>query len=59
VSIDAYYHQNDDDGGESYFKALETSGVIYYSSFLEPTKGTEWAEDDLPTLYPKLWAKFN
>jgi len=24
-----------------------------------PTKGTDWTEDQLPSLYPKLWAKFH
>jgi hypothetical protein len=24
-----------------------------------PTKGNDWTEDQLPSLLPKLWAKFN
>ncbi|RPE12806.1 DUF4240 domain-containing protein [Chitinophaga lutea] len=24
-----------------------------------PTKGTDWTEDQLPVLYPRLWAKFH
>jgi len=49
---DAY---NDDNGPRNvaYDKGLS------YDSPAQPTKGTDWKAEELPKMYPKLWAKFH
>ncbi len=39
--------------------AVERDPQLDYDMGAPPTKGTEWQTAQLPTLYPKLWARFH
>ena len=39
--------------------AMERDPQLDYDMGAPPTKGTDWKTEDLPKLYPRLWAKFH
>ena len=39
--------------------AMEKDPKLDYDMGAPPTKGTDWTVEQLPNLYPKLWAKFH
>jgi len=50
--------QEDDDNSDSFPRnATYERGLDYDSGSF--TKGEDWTEEQLPTLLPRLWAKFN
>lgn len=57
VADDAYESKNGD--GEDLPRDIAAGKGLSYDFGAPDTKGTDWEEDDLPRLYPKLWAIFN
>ncbi len=39
--------------------AMKRDPQLDYDMGAPPTKGTDWKTEDLPKLYPRLWAKFH
>jgi hypothetical protein len=39
--------------------AVEKDPQLHYDMGAPPTKGKDWQTNELPKLYPKLWAKFH
>ena len=44
---------------ESFPRDVAFKKGLSYDFGTPPTKGTDWTEEQLPKLYPKLWAKFH
>ncbi|MBX3252713.1 MAG: DUF4240 domain-containing protein [Chitinophagaceae bacterium] len=44
---------------ETFPRNVAYKSGLDYDFGAPPTKGTDWTEDQLPKLYPKLWAKFH
>lgn len=44
---------------ETFPRSVAYKNGLDYDYGAPPTKGTDWVTEQLPTLYPKLWAKFN
>ena len=51
--------KEDDDKDDSFPRNFAFKKGIDYDFGAPPTKGTDWTTEQLPKLYPKLWAKFN
>ncbi|GAB2966522.1 hypothetical protein GCM10027048_41270 [Hymenobacter coalescens] len=59
VATQAYARQTGrkEDEDETFPRAVALAHGLSYD-FAPPTKGTDWEEEDLPKLLPKLWKKF-
>ncbi|WP_395077879.1 DUF4240 domain-containing protein [Flavobacterium sp.] len=44
---------------ESFPRDIAIERGLDYDFGAPPTKGIDWKEEDLPKIYPKLWAKFS
>jgi Protein of unknown function (DUF4240) len=51
--------KEDDDKNDSFPRNFAIKTGLVYDFGAPPTKGADWTTEQLPKLYPKLWAKFN
>jgi hypothetical protein len=58
VATTAYSQKTGKDEDETFPRDSAIDKGLDYDFGAPPTKGTDWTEDQLPNLYPKLWAKF-
>ena len=59
VATHAYASKTGKEEDETFPRDVAFGMGLDYDFGAPPTKGTDWTEDQLPTLLPKLWAKFN
>jgi len=60
VSTDAFRSKTGkSEEDETFPRDVAYSKGLDYDFGAPPTKGTDWTIDELPKLYPKLWAIFN
>jgi hypothetical protein len=60
ISTEAYMKKTGKtEEDETFPRAITVKSGLSYDFYTPPTKGTEWKTEQLPKLYPKLWAKFN
>lgn len=59
VATDAYSKKTGKEEDETFPRNIAIDMGLDYDFGAPPTKGTDWTEEQLPTLLPKLWAKFN
>lgn len=59
VATQAYAIKTGKKEDETFPRGTAVKKGLDYDFGAPPTKGTDWTEDQLPTLLPKLWAKFN
>ncbi len=58
VATTAYAQQTGREEDETFPRAVGVRQGLDYDVMAPPTKGTDWEEEDLPKLLPKLWKKF-
>lgn len=59
VATKAYSQKTGEEEDETFPREIATKRGLNYDFGAPPTKGIDWTEEELPILYPKLWAKFN
>lgn len=59
VATNAYSKKTGKEEDESFPRDVAIKMGLDYDFGAPPTKGTDWTEEQLPTSYPKLWAKLN
>ncbi len=59
VSDNAYSLKTGKEEDESFPRNTAYNQGFDYDFGAPPTKGTDWTEEDLPKLFPTLWAKMN
>jgi hypothetical protein len=59
VTTQAYSIKTGKEEDETFPRESAIKMGLDYDFGAPPPKGTDWTEDQLPTLLPKLWAKFN
>jgi hypothetical protein len=59
VATKAYSLKTGKKEDETFPRDTAISMGLDYDFGAPPTKGNDWTEDQLPSLLPKLWAKFN
>ncbi len=59
VATEAYSKKTGKEEDETFPRDIAIDMGLDYDFGAPPTKGTNWTEDQLPVLHPKLWAKFN
>jgi hypothetical protein len=59
VATNAYSKKTGKEEDETFPRDIAIGMGLDYDFGAPPTKGTDWTEDQLPTLLPKLWTKFN
>jgi len=59
VATDVYTKKSGKEEDETFPRNTAAKMGLDYDFGAPPTKGTDWTEDQLPSLLPKLWAKFN
>jgi Protein of unknown function (DUF4240) len=59
VATKAYSAKSGKDEDETFPRDIAVKMGLDYDFNPPPTKGEDWTEDELPTLLPKLWKKYN
>lgn len=59
LATEAYAKKTGKEEDETFPRDVATQKGLDYDFGAPPTKGTDWTEEQLPTLLPKLWEKFN
>lgn len=59
VATMAYTQKTGKEEDETFPRDIAIGKGFDYDFGAPPTKGTDWKEDELPNLYPRLWAKFH
>ncbi len=59
VATTAYSNKTGKEEDETFPRDVAITMGLDYDFGPPATKGTDWTKDQLPTLLPKLWAKFN
>ena len=59
LATKAYSQKTGKEEDETFPRDVAIEMGLDYDFGAPPTKGTDWTEEQLPTLLPKLWAKFN
>lgn len=59
VATMAYSKKTGKEKDKTFPRDIVIAKGLDYDFGAPPTKGVEWTEDQLPKLYPKLWAKFH
>lgn len=57
IATTAYSRKAGIEENESFPRTYATKMGLIYDFGAPPTKGKNWTENELPTTYPKLWAK--
>ncbi|WP_165822173.1 DUF4240 domain-containing protein [Hymenobacter edaphi] len=58
VATEAYKQQTGQAEDDTFPRGVAVSQGLDYDFMAPPTTGTDWIEEDLPKLLPKLWKKF-
>ena len=59
VATDAYSRKTGKEEDETFPRNMASKMGLDYDLGPPPTKGTDWTQEQLPALLPKLWMKFN
>ncbi len=59
IATTAYSQKTGKEEDETFPRDAAIDKGLDYNFGAPPTKGADWTEDQLPILYPKLWAKFH
>ena len=59
VATDAYSSKTGKEEDETFPRNIASKMGLDYDLGPPPTKGTDWTQEQLPALLPKLWMKFN
>jgi hypothetical protein len=59
VATIAYSNKTGKEEDENFPREIALGLDLDYDNGAPPTKGTDWKEDQLPNILPKLWAKFS
>ena len=58
VATTAFEQKTGKQEDDNFPRSIADKKGISYDFNTPPTKGTDWKVEELPKLYPKLWAKF-
>jgi hypothetical protein len=59
VATSAFEHKTGREEDETFPRDTCSDEGLDYDFNAPPTKGLDWEEEDLPRLYPRLWALYN
>ncbi len=59
VATEAYSNLTGMEEDETFPRSVAFYMGLDYDFGAPPTKGKDWTEDELPTMLPELWAKYN
>jgi hypothetical protein len=59
IATTAYSQKTGREEDETFPRDAAIDKGLDYNFGAPPTKGVDWTEDQLPKLYPRLWAKFH